>query len=342
MYFLFLFIPTLLLIPTIYAHTYLLTPTSRYQGLCIPAVDLNTNCCAQKPTTVSTTYRRGQIVNTQWGRNNHIGGFIRYSIVPLRLSDNLNIFNNDSNVFQYNCYAPQCIGINNNFYTQDPYGAGYNDNKCSMNVKIPDWLPDGSYTIQWRWHSGGDSYNQRNLGLRDFISCHDFRIQGGPLVSKPQCPLFIGGDASNPNLNACEFFKDNSLDTCILEKDCFSWYAKAPPKTIMQCPTNILPGGINNALKGIFLPGQKLPLYVGPTTQTNRNPGNQFINLNNINRQYRNLTSPTSMRPPRPTTSIQPISRPTTSNIPNLNNIQRCRESFITFSNNSFQITCNI
>lgn len=315
------------------AHTYLLQPQSRYQGLCIPAVDLNTNCCAQKPNQVSNTYRRGQIVKTEWGRNNHIGGFIRYSIVPLRQSDNLNIFNNDSNVFQYNCYAPQCIGDNNNFYAPDPPGTGYNQNKCSMNIKIPNWLPDGSYTIQWRWHSGGDNYNQRNLGLWDFIACHDFKIAGGPLFQKPQCPLFIGGDASNPNLNACEFFKDNTINTCTIEKGCFSWYAKAPPKTIMNCPTNILPGGMKNALNGIFLPGRSLPLYIGQTTQTHTNPGNQLINLNTINNQ---LKKPTPVRPP-PT--------PLPSQIPSLPSEisqQICKDSKIVFFNKTFQFICNL
>lgn len=323
----------LFFIPTVLSHTWLLTPPSRHNGLCIPAVDTQTNCCANKPTNPTTTYTRGQIVRTEWGRNNHVAGFIRYSIVPLINSDILNIFNNDSNVFQYNCYAPQCVGNNNNFYAPDPPGTGFNQNKCSMNIKIPTWLPDGSYTIQWRWHSGGDNYNQRNLGLWDFISCHDFRIQGGPLLQKPQCPLFVGGDASNPNLNACEFFKDNSINTCTIERDCFSWYAKAPPKTIMNCPTNILPGGMNNALRGTFLLGQPLPLYVGPTTQINTNPGNQIVNLNLINQQLRQIHKQTQSQTSQPTQTQIPI---------NNNNIQRCKESFITFSNNTYQITCNL
>jgi hypothetical protein len=319
-------------IPTALCHTWLLSPQPRYSGLCIPAVDLATNCCANKPNNPTSVYTRGQIVKTAWGRNNHVGGFIRYSIVPLQSSDTLNIFNNDSNVFQYNCYAPQCTGDNNNFYAPDKPGTDFNQNKCSMNIKIPNWLPDGSYTIQWRWHSGGDNFNQRNLGLWDFISCHDFRIQGGPLLQKPQCPLFIGGDASNPNLNACEFFKDNSINSCTIEKGCVSWYAKAPPKTIMNCPTNILPGGINNALKGRFPPGQLLPLYVGPTTQTNTNPRNQIVNLNLINQQLKQITqkTPISTFIPKPT---QTLIR---------NRIQKCKESFITFFNNTYQITCNL
>jgi hypothetical protein len=291
---------------------------------------LATNCCANKPNNPTSVYTRGQIIKTQWGRNNHVGGFIRYSIVPLINSDTLNIFNNDSNVFQYNCYAPQCVGNNNNFYAPDQPGTGFNQNKCSMNIKIPNWLPDGSYTIQWRWHSGGDNFNQRNLGLWDFKSCHDFRIQGGPLLQKPQCPLFIGGDASNPNINACEFFKDNSINTCTIEKGCISWYAKAPPKTIMNCPTNILPGGMNNALKGIFLPGQQLPLYVGLTTHTNINPGNQIVNLNLINRQLKQIPKPPQQIP-------KPLPKPLQQS-----NIQKCKESFITFYNNTYQITCNL
>jgi hypothetical protein len=341
-------IPTVLShIQTVLSHTWLLTPQARHNGLCIPAVDLNTNCCANKPSNPTTIYTRGQIVRTEWGRNNHVGGFIRYSIVPLINSDIPNIFNNDSNVFQYNCYAPQCVGNNNNFYAPDPPGTGFNQNKCFMNIKIPDWLPDGSYTMQWRWHGGGDNYNQRNLGLRDFISCHDFRIAGGPLLQRPQCPLFIGGDASNPNLNACEFFKDNDINTCIIERDCFSWYAKAPPKTIMNCPTNILPGGMNNALKGTFLPGTSLPLYVGPSTQTHTNPGNQIVNLNNINQQLKTIQRTQST--PKQYTNTQNTNTQNTNtqntnipSIPNTQNIQKCKDSTIIFINNTIQITCSI
>jgi hypothetical protein len=232
---LFLFVSFIPFIPIALAHTYLLSPAARYQDLCQPTFD-NSNCCAQKPNTPAITYTRGQIVNTAWGRNNHIGGFIRFSIVPLANSDIPGIFDNDSTVFQYNCYAPNCIGHSNSFFTGDP-NYSYNGNRCTMNVKIPDWLPDGDYTFQWRWHSGGDSYNIRNLGLVDFVSCHDFSIRGGPLRPKPSCPLFVGGDASKPNLNACEFFKNVDINTCTDDKNCFGWFGKAPPKP--SC--NVLP-----------------------------------------------------------------------------------------------------
>lgn len=282
------------------SHTFLITPPPRYNNLCIPSVD-NSNCCRTRPPFATTTYQRGQIINTEWGRNNHVGGFIRFSLVPLSQSDIPNIFNNNSNVIQYNCYAPQCVGTNNNFFNADPPGTPFNGNKCSMRLKIPDWLPDGDYTLQWRWHSGGDNYNMKHLGLRDFVSCHDLKIAGGSFNLKPSCPVFIGGDASNPNLNACEFFRWNDINTCTQEFNCFSWYAKAPPKAIMDCPSNILPGGMTNALNNIFQRGASLPLYVGNSQQPYRNPGNIFVNLNLLSTSL--IVSPTLPTIPIPSTS---------------------------------------
>lgn len=272
-------------------HTWLLNPTPRHDNLCIPVFD-NSNCCKPAPGGVlGATYQRGQIISTSWGRNNHVGGFIRYTIVPLSQSDNPGVFENDAAVFQYNCYAPQCVGSGGNFFAGDPGGTPFNANQCSMNLRIPDWLPDGQYTIQWRWHSGGDNYNTRNLGLLDFVSCHDFNIAGGPLGTKPGCPLFIGGDASDPTKNACEFFKGNDINTCTVERDCYSWYGKAPPKAITECPTNILPGGMISALNGVFEPGQPLPLYIGRSSTPITNPGTVEVDFSSIYAQIANANT---------------------------------------------------
>lgn len=296
---------------SVQSHTWLLNPTSRYQKTCLPAYD-NSNCCAQRPNSVSTTYTRGQIVSTSWGRNNHVGGFIRYSIVPIDKSDTYGVFDNDSTVFQYNCYAPQCVGADGGFFRGDPSGTPFNGIKCSMNIKIPDWLPDGTYTLRWRWHSGGDSFNIRNLGLADYVACHDFNIRGGLTHTKPQCPLFIGGDASNPNINSCEFFKWNDIKACTRDKptdpnnNCYGWYAQAPPKAILNCPSNILPGGMNAALNKNFTLGQSLPLFIGNTKNPTTNPGPNSVNLISIRSQLIQSNpppSPTSTQTPTQTSS---------------------------------------
>jgi hypothetical protein len=215
-----------LLSTSVMSHTWLLNPTSRYQSTCLPAYD-NSNCCAQRPSSISTSYSRGQIVSTSWGRNNHVGGFIRYSIVPIDQSDTYGVFDDVSTVFQYNCYAPQCVGNGGGFFSGDPPGTPFNGIRCSMNIKIPDWLPDGTYTLQWRWHSGGDSFNIRNLGLVDYVACHDFNIRGGSQNTKPTCPLFIGGDASNPNTQSCEFFKSNDKNKYHVSLDELNEIAKS-------------------------------------------------------------------------------------------------------------------
>ena len=301
-----------------YAHTWMLTPTSRYDNLCMPPVD-KSNCCKPQPSfeSINTKYERGKIIETTWGRNNHVGGFIRYSIVPLSISDNNGVFDLLSSIFQYNCYAPQCLGDGNNFFNGDPVGTPFNGIKCRMNVKLPDWLPDGYYTMQWRWHSGGDSRNQDALGLTDWVACHDFRIEGGPLNSQPQCPLFIGGDAEDPSKNACEFLKDNVINTCISDTDCYGWYGKAPPKVIMQCPSNILPGGVRSALNGVFQTGQALDLYVGPSNRKEPKPNNvPAIDFASIRAQYDGspITSSVSIRT-QPTTLPSSVSTRTVTRI---------------------------
>jgi hypothetical protein len=235
----------------------------------MPAKSGNSNCCLPKPNSVNTVYTRGQIVDSSLGRNNHIGGYVQFSIVKLADSDIPNIFNNDVNIFQFNCYASDCVGANNDFYAGDPAGSPFNGIKCNTKFQIPSWLDDGDYTIQWRWFSGGDSFGIHNLGLIDFVTCHDFKIQGGTKTVKPSCPLFIGGDASTPSLNSCEYFKDNKINTCTDEHNCFSWFAKAPPQKIIDCPNNIitLQDSKNNNFKG-----SKLPLYIGKTNHKLSNP----------------------------------------------------------------------
>lgn len=280
----------------VHSHTYLLRPTSRYRDLCMPALGGNGNCCASKPSSssVTTTYQRGQSVRTEWGRNNHLGGFIQYAIVPLADSDRPGIFERPENVFVYHCYAssPNCVGAGGNFFAGDPGGTGYNGIHCYMNIPIPDHLPDGHYTFRWRWFAGGDSYDIRDWGLVDFVGCHDFRISGGPLNQKPSCPLFIGGDAADWTKNACEFFKSNDINACTNDRNCVGWFAKAAPKQIMQCPSNILPGGAQAALAGNFTPGTALPLYVGDTEHPLRKPDRApAVNLDAIRAQY---TAPSS------------------------------------------------
>ena len=231
----------ILLFSLVNCHTWMLSPKPRIDDLCIVKFSGN-NCCGNQPTDTSNlpTYQRGQSIETTYGRNNHIGGFIRYYILPLKDSDT-----GDFELFQANCYAsgPECFGRGNSIFTGDPPGSDFNSVICTNEVFIPNWLKDGSYTLRWLWSNGGSNYNIMHSGLVDFSSCHDFKIAGGPLNVKPNCPLFIGGDMDDLSKNACEFFKSNEVNGCTTGEDnqdiCVGDYGKAPPKEIMNCPTNV-------------------------------------------------------------------------------------------------------
>src|SRR4051795_11526570 len=82
----YLFCPALalgsILFSHVRAHTYLLTPdTARPQkDTCSPEYG-DSACCAAAPGAVKPTHGRGEKIKTEWGRNNHWGGYIRWTIL---------------------------------------------------------------------------------------------------------------------------------------------------------------------------------------------------------------------------------------------------------------------
>lgn len=66
--------------------------------------------CPGNPTSILETYQRNQEVNVAWARNNHQGGFVRFSIVPQQLSDNFKAFEKKKSIIQYSCWETTCKG----------------------------------------------------------------------------------------------------------------------------------------------------------------------------------------------------------------------------------------
>jgi hypothetical protein len=68
---------------------------------------------------------------------------------------------------------------------------------------------------------------------------------------------------------------------------------------------------MNSAINGDFPAGQSLPLYIGPSDNTNDNPGNYQIDLNSV-RDLLVGTTPISVSvTTSPTTSPSPSTSPT-------------------------------
>jgi len=196
-------------------HSYVTKPTSRTNqkqtttGCRGPACLGPCDTTAAKAKTKATTISRGASINVQWPRNNHAGGFIRFSWTQTSGSDVHANF--DNGVQEIHCHE---IGGCKPDNANDPNGgdsgpADGSVNPCQTTISVPLYLTDGTWTLQWAWFGGA-------FALGDYYSCVDYVISGGAVGSK-QAPIFYGGDYSYPGQNKCKFFNTNRLHQCVNE-----------------------------------------------------------------------------------------------------------------------------
>lgn len=151
----------------------------------------------------TTTYERGQLVTMSWARNNHKGGFVRFSIVPRHLRMSHRAHNRLA--FQYSCFE---AGAKPCSYAQ----CGTDEKKVilSAQVRIPSIYPDGLYVLGWSWF-GGTVYNYSYFG--DYWSCANLEIRGGALQTESFPIVFHPGNktrgSSTVGSNSCEASTDN-------------------------------------------------------------------------------------------------------------------------------------
>jgi len=196
-------------------HSYLTSPISRSDQTqsnsgcrgpaCLGPCDLPLASATRAPIVI----QRGALINPQWPRNNHAGGFIRFSWAQTADSDSAAAF--DSGVSTIHCHE---IGGCQPDDPTDPNGgdsgpADGSSQPCQVNITVPTSLTNGLWTLQWAWFGGAFS-------LGDYYSCVDYQISGGPSGS-PATPLYYGGDYSNPGQNVCKFFNTDRLHQCVDE-----------------------------------------------------------------------------------------------------------------------------
>jgi len=188
-----------------------------------------------------TTYKRGEEIESKWWRNNHQGGFIRYSIVPQDESDSQDAF--DANVLSFQCSQVGCDATYdgsgpNNFDGADKNGFMEWSNICSGNFKIPYHLKDGGYTIQWVWFGQGDNNKGPMTANSPFQGCIDLQIKGGEMGEKPACPMWKGGDLSESGDNVCAYVavdKPTLQGVCLDSNQCSGRPAVGIPAGLDQC-----------------------------------------------------------------------------------------------------------
>lgn len=136
---------------------------------------------------IDKTWKRGEIVEIKWVKNNHNGGFVRLSIVPLeRIYDSVA---HRKFAFYYGCWEqglflcgkhPKC--------GSDTRGMAF-----QRNVSVPNVIPDGVYVFAFMWF-GGIHYERKHGRFAHFTSCSIIKVKGGLPLQKKYKKLFQPGN----------------------------------------------------------------------------------------------------------------------------------------------------
>lgn len=181
-------------------------PVHAHQSLSLPLplsrdvacrISSNSNCrppCPRtklrldvNPNNPSLTVRRGSTVTFHTLKNNHIGGFSRWSLVPLYQKYNSAAHNRLA--FLYTCADPRPTSCRSATRRRD---CNYDRNNLFFrhSVRIPPVYPDGVYVLGWVWYGGGARWGS----FGDYYDCTYIRIAGGPLANSYR-PTFAPGPA---------------------------------------------------------------------------------------------------------------------------------------------------
>ncbi len=172
-------------------HTIISSPAPR-ENLVHTNKDLKFECGAQQG--IAATYGRGTPIKLTYGRNNHHGGFVQSSVLPLSQvsgtgAEQIAQFDDPANIVHMQCYNRGCFAGGGG----DKFGIGgdqkadqFQSELCSGSIIIPAYLADGDYAVKTVVYGNGDAFGVRNMPHTSYSNCHNFRVAGGmALVAKP-------------------------------------------------------------------------------------------------------------------------------------------------------------
>ncbi|TMW61438.1 hypothetical protein Poli38472_012629 [Pythium oligandrum] len=228
------------MVAQVHAHGYMSIPTPRSTDVFSDMT--NTGACDRSQSGKVTEFKAGEEITVEWTRNNHLGGFIRYSMVPKGQDNKANF---DKSTFFYTCRESNCTlkQCKDKWCGDDPGSKDY-EIKCSSKVKLPDYLQAGDYVLQWTWHSAGSSYGNVGWNTGNYKTCADIRLTTSGTGTKPSCPTFVGGDRvtkmEGKSSDQCFYFDQNDLDSKEVkygtgEEQGKEYYKYGKPKEIEKC-----------------------------------------------------------------------------------------------------------
>lgn len=166
------------------SHTFLLRPRATKRGydpsgcvgtssrcvFCPPIY--NSSGLYNSAESPELTWQRGSEQKIRWAKNNHVGGFIRLSLVPVSSLSNAKAY--ERLAFYYGCWEQ---GV----HRCGPYqmcGADKTRRALQRIITVPTYLPDGVYVLGFIWY-GGVEFKGKKSKFPDFPSCSFVRIKGG-------------------------------------------------------------------------------------------------------------------------------------------------------------------
>lgn len=126
------------------------------------------------PENPSTTWERGSLQTIHYSKNNHVGGFVRLSLVPIGDMERKDV--HDLMAFYFGCWSSGGYTCDEKEHHRD-CGFDRDNLAWKADVLIPTVYPDGVYVLGWSWYGGGETYGS----FGEYWDCAYVRIQGGPL-----------------------------------------------------------------------------------------------------------------------------------------------------------------
>ncbi|KAK1865256.1 hypothetical protein I4F81_007790 [Pyropia yezoensis] len=124
-------------------------------------------------------FRRGQWIPFVYYKNNHSGGFLRLSLVPLH--HRFNAWAHKRNAFRWSCWDHGMVNCPQR--NSHECGTDRNGKRYQQWVEIPKVFPDGEYYLSYLWYGG--TFRQG-----DYYSCAKIRISGGPIQNTWK-PIYV-------------------------------------------------------------------------------------------------------------------------------------------------------
>ncbi|CAN8070136.1 unnamed protein product [Agarophyton chilense] len=153
----------------------------------------------QTPDSPSITIRRGQSVLINIMRNNHAGGFARWTLVNVKHMYNKK--EHEKGAFYYTCGDQRITYCNSNNKRRD-CNYDVSNRYYRHQIPVPEIYADGVYVLGYAWYGGTQGHGESG-DFGDYYDCMYVEVKGGPNKQWHQ-PTFDMGQSATGSKGLCK------------------------------------------------------------------------------------------------------------------------------------------